>query len=203
MTTLVLGGAASGKSEYAERLAETASAACGRETPLWYIATMSAPDDESRARVEKHRDRRAGKGYETAECPDGDALAAFAERLAADAPASADRRPVLLLDDFGNLVANELFAPDRVEEALVHMTDEQVAQRMLPLVQQLKKLHRMADTLVLVSNDVFGDGPSDDPGVDNYMRCLAQLDRCVAAFAENVCEVVAGLPDYYKGGDPT
>ena len=125
------------------------------------------------------------------------------ERLAADAPGSADRRPVLLLDDFGNLVANELFAPDRVEEALAHMTDEQVAQRMLPLVQPLKKLHRMADTLVLVSNDVFGDGPSDDPGVDNYMRCLAQLDRCVAAFAENVCEVVAGLPDYYKGGDPT
>ncbi|MBQ2568401.1 MAG: bifunctional adenosylcobinamide kinase/adenosylcobinamide-phosphate guanylyltransferase, partial [Clostridia bacterium] len=77
MTTLVIGGAASGKSEYAERLAETAHAA-GRETPLWYIATMAAPDDESRDRVRKHRDRRAGKGYETVECPDGDALAAFA-----------------------------------------------------------------------------------------------------------------------------
>ena len=84
MTTLVTGGAASGKSEYAEHLAETAHAA-GRETPLWYIATMTAPDDESRDRVQKHRDRRAGKGYETVECPDGDALAAFAERLEAEA----------------------------------------------------------------------------------------------------------------------
>ena len=196
MTTLVTGGAASGKSEYAERLAETAQAA-GRETPLWYIATMAAPDDESRDRVRKHRDRRAGKGYEAVECPDGDALAAFAERRNADAEA------VLLLDDFGNLVANELFAPKRVEEALGPMTDEQVTARVRPLAESLELLHRKTGTLVLVTNDVFGDGPSDDPGVDNYLRCLAALDRMVAAFADNVCEVVAGLADYYKGGEQT
>ncbi len=198
MTTLVLGGAASGKSEYAERLAETAAA--GRGTPLWYIATMTAPDDESRERVKKHRDRRAGKGYETVECPDGDALTAFAERLVSEVPKSADRRPVVLLDDFGNLVANELFAPTRVEEALAPMTEEQVSSRVQPLVEPLKTIHRNVGTLVLVSNDVFGDGPSDDPGVDNYLRCLAQLNRDVAAFADGVCDVVAGLPDYYKGG---
>ena len=196
MTTLVTGGAASGKSEYAERLAETAQAA-GRETPLWYIATMAAPDDESRDRVRKHRDRRAGKGYETVECPDGDALAAFAKRRNADAEA------VILLDDFGNLVANELFAPKRVEEALDPMTDEQVMARVQPLARSLEILHRKAGTLVLVTNDVFGDGPSDDPGVDNYLRCLAALDRMVAAFADNVCEVVAGLADYCKGGEQT
>jgi adenosylcobinamide kinase/adenosylcobinamide-phosphate guanylyltransferase len=195
MTTLVLGGAASGKSEYAERLAETAHAA-GRETPLWYIATMAAPDDESRERVRKHRDRRAGKGYETVECPDGDALAAFAEQLDADAGT------VVLLDDFGNLAANELFAPERVGEALEPMTEEQVTARVNPLVQSLEILHRKAGTLVLVTNDVFGDGPSDDPGVDNYLRCLAALDRMVAAFSDNVCEVTAGLADYIKGGEP-
>ena len=33
--------------------------------------------------------------------------------------------------------------------------------------------------------------------------CLAALDRMVAAFADNVCEVVAGLADYYKGGEQT
>ena len=196
MTTLVTGGAASGKSEYAERLAETAQAA-GRETPLWYIATMAAPDDESRDRVRKHRDRRAGKGYETVECPDGNALAAFAKCLNADAEA------VILLDDFGNLVANELFAPKRVGEALGPMSDEQVTARVRPLAESLELLHRKTGTLVLVTNDVFGDGPSDDSGVDNYLRCLAALDRMVAAFADNVCEVVAGLADYCKGGEQT
>ena len=93
MTTLVVGGAASGKSEYAEHLTEAAYALAGRETPLWYIATMQAPDDESRARVTKHRDRRAGKGYETAECPDAAALAAFAERLASEPSHLTDREP--------------------------------------------------------------------------------------------------------------
>lgn len=195
MTTLVVGGAASGKSEYAERLTETAHAA-GREAPLWYIATMAAPDDESRDRVRKHRDRRAGKGYETAECPDGDALAAFAERLESDAGTA------VLLDDFGNLVANDLFAPKRAGEALGPMTDGQVTALVNPIAQSLEILHRKAGTLVLVTNDVFGDGPSDDPGVDNYLRCLAALNRTVAAFADNVCEVTAGLADYCKGGEP-
>lgn len=195
MTTLVLGGAASGKSEYAERLTETAHATAGRSARLLYIATMAAPDNESRERVRKHRDRRAGKGYETVECPDGEHLAAFAETL------NEEDRTVLLLDDFGNLAANELFAGAAVEEALRPMTDEQVTTRVQPLVDALHTLHRKAGTLVLVSNDVFGDGPSDDPGVDNYLRLLAQLNRRVAAFAENVCEVTAGLPDYYKGGE--
>ena len=55
MTTLVTGGAASGKSEYAERLAETAHAA-GRETPLWYIATMAAPEYTSGCPIIVERD---------------------------------------------------------------------------------------------------------------------------------------------------
>ena len=49
MLTLVTGGAASGKSEYAERLA----AAC--DGPRVYIATMRPLDKESVARIEKHR----------------------------------------------------------------------------------------------------------------------------------------------------
>ena len=143
MTTLVTGGAASGKSEYAEHLAETAHAA-GRETPLLYIATMAAPDDESRDRVRKHRDRRAGKGYETVECPDGDALAAFAERLNADAEA------VLLLDDFGNLVANELFAPKRVGEALAPMSISVF--RYLPMFLGLSCILGNAINLIILIN---------------------------------------------------
>ena len=49
MLTLVTGGAASGKSEYAERLA----AAC--DGPRVYIATMRPLDKGSVARIEKHR----------------------------------------------------------------------------------------------------------------------------------------------------
>jgi len=102
MVTLVIGGAASGKSEYAERLAESYS------NPLFYLATMEAGDEESRERIQKHVLRRTGKGYVTIECPrDLDTVVL-------------ETRGTILLDCVGNLVANELFSevPKGVDEIL-------------------------------------------------------------------------------------
>ena len=63
MLTLVLGGAASGKSEYAESLVLKTA------LPRYYLATMQVWDAECAARVEKHRQMRAKKQFETVECP--------------------------------------------------------------------------------------------------------------------------------------
>ena len=63
MLTLVLGGAASGKSGYAESLVMKTA------LPRYYIATMQVWDAECAARVEKHRKMRAAKQFETVECP--------------------------------------------------------------------------------------------------------------------------------------
>ena len=61
MLTLVLGGAASGKSEYAEALVLRSA------LPRYYLATMQVWDAECAARVEKHRKMRAAKQFETLE----------------------------------------------------------------------------------------------------------------------------------------
>ena len=53
MLTLVLGGAASGKSEYAESLVLKTA------LPRYYLATMQVWDAECAARVAKHRKMRA------------------------------------------------------------------------------------------------------------------------------------------------
>ncbi|MDR0362123.1 MAG: bifunctional adenosylcobinamide kinase/adenosylcobinamide-phosphate guanylyltransferase [Planctomycetota bacterium] len=77
---IVLGGARSGKSAYALRLAETESAP-GKT----FIATCPVLDDEMRVRVERHRAERAGRGWCTLEeevdlagairsTPDGDVV---------------------------------------------------------------------------------------------------------------------------------
>ena len=93
MLTLVIGGAASGKSEFAERHA--ASLPGGRV----YLATMEPWDDECRARIARHRLARAGRGFATVE--------RYTDLGGVSLPAGSS----VLLECMSNLVANELYAP--------------------------------------------------------------------------------------------
>ena len=93
MTVLVCGGAASGKSAYAERLLCKLSG----DAPRVYLATMRPFGEEAAARIEKHRAQRAALGFETIEC--------YVKLSAAAIPPDC----AVLLEDVGNLLANELF----------------------------------------------------------------------------------------------
>ncbi|MGD9542561.1 MAG: bifunctional adenosylcobinamide kinase/adenosylcobinamide-phosphate guanylyltransferase [Methylocystis sp.] len=103
--TLVLGGARSGKSAYAERLI------AAHPAPWTYIATADILDDEMRARVDAHRARR-GESWRTIEAPQTlvDAIGAapsdrpllidcltlwLSNRLLADADLSCDRAALI------------------------------------------------------------------------------------------------------------
>lgn len=108
MLTLVIGGAGSGKSAWAE------AHVCRLPGRRIYLATMLPRDAESRGRVEKHRAQRRGRGFETRER--GLALAA------AVIPAGAN----VLLEDLSNLLANEMYepgggGPDAVRRGLEHL----------------------------------------------------------------------------------
>ena len=102
MMTLVMGGAASGKSEFAEGLILQNGI-----LPRYYIATMQPFDKECCLRIEKHRKMRAQKQFETIECYTGLADLHLPQKGA------------VLLECMSNLVANELYSPEGAgEEAL-------------------------------------------------------------------------------------
>ena len=171
MLTLVVGGAASGKSAYAERLVlQTA-------LPRYYLATMQIWDAECAARVEKHRRMRAEKQFETLECP----LHLGTVRLPA--------RGTALLEDLGNLTANELYDPAGADEAAASA-----------ILDGLDRLAAQCEHLVVVSNEVFSGGADYAGDTDRYLKALAQVNNALAARADAVVRVVCGIPVYYKGG---
>lgn len=171
MLTLVVGGAASGKSEYAERLVlQTA-------LPRYYLATMQVWDAECAARVEKHRRMRAEKQFETLECP----LHLGTVHLPA--------RGTALLEDLGNLTANELYDPTGAGEAAASA-----------ILDGLDRLAAQCEHLVVVSNEVFSGGANYAGDTDRYLKALAQVNNALAARADAVVRVVCGIPVYYKGG---
>ncbi len=171
MLTLVVGGAASGKSAYAERLVlQTA-------LPRYYLATMQVWDAECAARVEKHRRMRAEKQFETLECP----LHLGTVHLPA--------RGTALLEDLGNLTANELYDPAGAGEAAASA-----------ILDGLGRLAAQCEHLVVVSNEVFSGGAGYAGDTDRYLKALAQVNNALAARADAVVRVVCGIPVYYKGG---
>lgn len=171
MLTLVVGGAASGKSAYAERLVlQTA-------LPRYYLATMQVLDAECAARVEKHRRMRAEKQFETLECP----LHLGTVHLPA--------RGTALLEDLGNLTANELYDPAGAGEAAASA-----------ILDGLDKLAAQCEHLVVVSNEVFSGGANYAGDTDRYLKALAQVNNALAARADAVVRVVCGIPVYHKGG---
>ncbi len=175
MIEFVYGGSCCGKSEFAESLVT------GDPNPRRvYIATMEIYDSESVRRVERHRRMRAEKGFVTVE----------AQRNLAFAAEQVPEGATVLLECLGNLSANELFAPEGE-----HGADEAVEK----ITEGLEALFKRCRRLVVVSNDIFsGDGDYGE-GTRRYCDTLARLNRWTAARADEVFEVVCGIPTMIKG----
>lgn len=55
------------------------------------------------------------------------------------------------------------------------------------------------ENLVVVTGNVFDDGISALPELRNYLQVLGNVNRELAAMADEVVEVVVGIPVYWKG----
>ena len=170
---LVLGGARSGKSAFAQRLA----AERGGEGVV-YVATAEAGDDEMAQRIERHRRGRPA-GWRTLEQPRD--VAAAIRREAGEAP-------VVLVDCLTLLVSNRLVeAADPFEPA--------VEAAVMAEVQGLVACaDERAGALIVVSNEVGLGLVPDNPLGRAFRDIVGRANQVLARHADAVYFMVAGLP---------
>lgn len=167
-SVLVLGGTRSGKSKIAESLIEGTGGGI-------YLATAELLDDEMQDRVSAHKARR-GNNWQTVEEPL--AIAAVIEDLT-----STGNEAPLLIDCLTLWLSN-----------LIH--------HKLNIIIETQKLTEAIDaapyTTILVSNEV-GQGIVPDNALARQFRDAAGLlHQSIAAHADSVIFVVAGIPQRIK-----
>lgn len=181
--TLILGGARSGKSRYAQQRAEQL---CASGAAVTYVATATAEDEEMRLRIARHRDSRP-PGWTTVE-----ETRRVAQALAA---VKAD---VVIVDCLTLLITNIVLQQqaERSDEApSLQLLEEAVMREIKALLGQCR---RMQAEIFLISNEVGMAVVPPTPLGRAFRDIAGRVNQAVAAAAQEVYLVVAGLAQKLK-----
>ena len=183
MVTLITGGNDNCKSVYAEDLVlKLSPGGTSAGYTRLYLATMSARDDESLKRIEKHILRRKDMEYITIEksCDIG---SIDLEKYGTDGHNTDSSHRILLIEDIPNLLAGEMF---QGKDFYPNVSDK--------IINDIKKLVSVCEHTVLVTNEVFSDGITYDEYTTTYLREFGLINQAVAGIADKVVELVCGIP---------
>ena len=203
--TLILGGARSGKSRYAEQLATELAQSTGRQ--VFVIATAQAGDAEMQARIALHRQQRPS-GWITLEEPIALGQAIVQARQSPDQHSGNFSGAIILVDCLTVWLANLLFAEARDYPEIGHIEPPACfAVQRAHLLDVLAALvvpdegraDGTACDILLVSNEV-GSGIIPQGAISRWFVDEAgRLNQAVAALCDRAVLVVAGLPLVLKG----
>jgi adenosylcobinamide kinase/adenosylcobinamide-phosphate guanylyltransferase len=183
--TLILGSTRSGKSTYAENLAQK----IGGDAVL-YVATSEIKDEEMRQRVEKHRASRP-QNWRTLEAP---------SRLADCLKQGARAEKVILIDCLTVYVSNALLdttAPieDAFDPPSADPFNPEIETKLLTELESLVDHNQTSPAdMIVVSNEVgLGLVPAYELG-RAYRDMLGRANQYLAAQADEVFFLISGLP---------
>jgi adenosylcobinamide kinase/adenosylcobinamide-phosphate guanylyltransferase len=169
--TLVLGGVRSGKSRYAQQLAE-------RENRVIFVATAKASDDEMHRKIERHRRERPAD-WITVEEP---------LELVQVLTQNARDCDVMLVDCLTVFAANLLETEGDDQNAIERRVEALCV-----------ALQSASCSVVLVSNEVGSGVVPAYPLGRRYRDLLGEINQSVARISDDVVLMVAGLPLALKG----
>ena len=181
--TFVLGGARSGKSNYAEKLA------LEFDSPRIYLATALPSDKMMEYRIKRHQKQRLDQ-FQTIE--------RYNNFNQLQCNPNFIKTKVILIDCLTLLVTNQMMDyhlnwntinPERVNDI-----EKNIRESILNLLDIIKEKE-----IIIVSNEVgLGIVPSNM--FANYFRdILGRINQLVASKADNVIFMIAGIPNYIKG----
>ena len=174
--TFILGGARSGKSTLAEKLARES------DGQVLYVATAEIRDEEMRHRIEMHQQRRP-ENWSTLEAP-LEVAAKLRKFLSANQPST------VLLDCLSLLTSNCLLTlPEEQDESYYW---DQLQQEIAPLIEIVADYPQVS--FLFVSNEVgYGIVPAYPLG-RVFRDILGRVNQAVAAASGTVYFTVAGIP---------
>lgn len=168
MLTLVTGGSASGKSEYAELLLKNVP---GKK---YYAATMHRTEDrETLERIRRHQKLREGKGFITVEQETD--IACLSDLDAGG----------ILVECMSNLLANEMYLAKRADAVSF-------------ILEGVDRLREKCHNIILVTLETGMDGRDYDAFTNAYIANMGRLNRELAVRADRVVEVVYSIPVVIK-----
>lgn len=174
MITLITGGARSGKSSFAEKIAEKRG---GKE--VYYLATAEIKDEEMQKRVQKHIKQRPEE-WNTIEAPYkmGESISHL--------PSGA----VLLIDCITIYISNLIFEDQKTE---INLEEKEI--RVKKEIKQIIEIIRKQDMKAIMVTNEVGQGivPAYKSG-RIYRDIAGRINQYLAKQADEVYITFAGLP---------
>lgn len=177
MTCFISGGAKNGKSSLAQNLAVALSEG-GKH---YYVATMISSGAEDDDRIRRHIADREGMGFETVEC--------FTNVLSV--LDTADPEGTFLVDSATALLQNAMFPVEKN-----YQLDLAAAQR---CADELIDFASKVRHVIFVSDYIYSDAGEYSETTEMYRKCLAGIDRRLAAVCDTVIEAAGGNFIIHKG----